>query len=513
MGMIGAFPSSLPLAKILDETSAILGRLAGRKGKTFTEADLPKPAPAAAGTIQVVEYPYASASNPGPVMYAWPATRNLDDTEHTLMALFLDSLAGDESTPLYKKLIDGKTRVMDLGASGVWSYTTSDEGQPVYIGLSGVKSDKLDDKTIGDVRTLITGEMQRIASLPDGDPELVAFVDKVKSRVIDARRRYAKFLDTPPGFGIRRTGSAWDDLLVDLNRRGGFKKSLTMRPALAAIEQILAANGNPFKDRIAQWGLTATPFAVAAKPSPARRAQLDAERKSRIDAELAQLQSQYGTKDAPSTLARYAQDYDAETKKLEDTQKAAELPPLVDSPPMTLDDGLDYKQTKVGDVTAFNATFESMASARVALSMNVRGEVADGDMLYLAALPTLLDGSGIIENGKPVPADEMRERMRKEILGVSIYYGANPRTGRIELGVAGSGNGANETKLAIGWMKRLMLSPDWRIENLPRLRDLVDQSVTGLREAMLGAEEGWVDDPRDAWRHQDQLEYLHTSSF
>ncbi len=524
MGMIGAFPSTLPLASVLDETGKILGKLAGRKGKIYSEDELPKPAPATAGMIQVVDYPYASNKNPSPWMFAWPVTRQLDDTEHTLMAMFLDTLAGDESTPLYKKLIDRKTREIETGASGVWSYTTTDLGQPVYIGLSGVsaslrsfhpatKTVKYDDELVGRVRTLVMTEMQRIAKLPDGDAELVAFVDKVKSRVIDMRRRYSKFLDTPPGFGIRGTSAGWNDHLVELNHSKGFKKSLTLRPALAAIDRILAGKTNPFRARLAKWGLSDTPFAIAASPSPELREKLDAGRKQRIDAELARLQKQYATKDTQATLARYEKDYDAETKKLEGSQAAVELPPLVATPPMTLDDGLIYKTDTVAGVPRFVATFDSMASARVSISFDIRGVVAAEDQFLFGALPTLLDGAGIIENGKPIAADEMRERMRKEILGVSIYYSGNPRTGRLELGFAGSGNGAAETKLAIGWMRRLMLSPDWRIENQARLRDLIDQSLTSLRQAMLGAEEGWVDDPRDAWKRQSESEFLHTSSF
>jgi hypothetical protein len=513
MGMIGAFPSSLPLAKVLDETGAILGQLAGRKGTIYSEADLPTPAPAPSGTIRIVDYPYASATNPGPIMYAWPATRDLDDTEQTLLGLFLDSFAGDESTLLYKKLVDSKTRVIDTGANGVWSYTTNDQGQPVYIGLAGVKSDKLDDKTIGEVRALIISELARLAALPDGDPELVAFVDMVKSRVIDTRRRLSKFLDTPPGFGIRGTGAGWNDFLHELSKSKGFAKSLTMRPALAEVEKILAAKGNPFRDRVRSWGLAELPFGIAARPSPALRADLDSQRKARIDGELARLQKQYGTKDTASTLGRYERDYDAETRRLEDSQKAVDLPPLVATPPMTLDDGLVYKSDDVDGVPRFTATFDSMASARVQLSFGVANLVPAREQVLLGALPTLLDGAGVIDDGVPVAADEMRERMRKEVLGLSIYYVDNPRTRRLELVLAGSGNGAGETKAAIAWMRRVMLAPDWRIENLPRLRDLIDQSVTSLRQAMLGAEEGWVEDPRDAWRRQDEAEYLRTSSF
>jgi len=517
MGMVGAFPSSMQLGDVLDHTSAILEKEAGRTGKVMTEADLPKPMPAAAGTLQVVDYPYADTTNPGPLMLVWPASRQLDETEHTLLSLFVDALAGDESTPLYKKLIDSKTRVMDLGASGVWSTASSDQGQPVYIGLSGVKSDKLDDKTIGEVRSLVLAELDRIAKLPDGDPELLAFDARIHTRVIDMRRQLAKFLDTPPGFGFRGTGSGWIDHLHELSKTKGFKKSLTLRPELAAIDKLVSGRANPWRERLKAWGLTEAPYGLAARPSPDLRKQLDKERDQRIADELARLQKQYATKDAASTLARYAQDYDAETAKLEATAKSVELPPLVETPPMTLDDGLQYAQTKIGSVPGLVATFDSMASARVQLVFGLGAVATPDDELWLAALPMLLSDAGVIENGRPIAAAEMKDRLRKEILELSVYYSSNLRTGRAELVLAGAGNGAAETKVALAWMRRVMTAPDWRVDNLPRLRDLIDQQLTGLRQRMLGAEEGWVDDPRDAWWQQQTqrlpLEYLHTQSF
>jgi hypothetical protein len=442
------------------------------------------------------------------MMFAWPAARDLDDTERTLLGLFLDAFAGDESTTLYKKLIDSKTRTLDVGASAVWSYVSTNQGQPVYIGLSGVKSDKLDDKTIGDVRALIAAEMDRIAKLPDGDPELVAFDARVQSRVIDLRRRLSKFLDSPPGFGIRGTGPEWNNHLHQLSKSKGFKKSLTLRPALAKVDEILAGKTNPWRDRIKAWGLSETPFGIAAKPSPDLRAKIDNDRTKRNEVELARLQKQYAGKDA---LVEYAKEYDAETKKLEESQAATELPPLVGTPPMTLDDGLIYATDTFNHVSRFVATFDSMVSARVQLAFRV-DSVPVENQVFLAALPMMLSDAGIIENGTPIPADEMKERQRKEILELSIYYVDNPKTGRIELVASGSGNGAGETKAAIGWLRRVLTSPDWRPANLPRLRDLVDQRLTALRERMLGAEEGWVEDPRDAWRVQTTI-YGHTSSF
>src|SRR5215510_8463409 len=104
--------------------------------------------------------------------------------------------------------------------------------------VSGVKAQNLDAATIQKVRTLVTGELTRIANLPDNDKELVQLNQRVASRVVDLRRRLIKFLDSPPGFGFRNTGPEWLDHLRQLSKSGGFGKSLTLRPALTQIEKV-----------------------------------------------------------------------------------------------------------------------------------------------------------------------------------------------------------------------------------------------------------------------------------
>src|SRR3569623_2618942 len=139
-------------------------------------------------------------------------------------------------------------------------------------------------------------ELERSSKLPDGDPELVAVDQKIAARVGDTRRRLAKSLDTPPGCGFRGTGSGWSEHLHELSKTQGFMKSLTLRPELAAIEKLVSGSKNPWRERLAQWGLLQQPFGVASKPSPELRKQLDKERDQRLAAELARLQQQYGTK-------------------------------------------------------------------------------------------------------------------------------------------------------------------------------------------------------------------------
>lgn len=79
--------------------------------------------------------------------------------------------------------------------------------------------------------------------------------------------------------------------------------------------------------------------------------------------------------------------------------------------------------------------------------------------------------------------------------------------------VRGSGNDAAESERAVSWMKLVLQNPNWRVENLPRIRDVVDQQLSGLRRRMQGSEESWVSNPSDAYRYQDNPLYLSTFSF
>ena len=511
MGMVGAFPSGMGLGDVLDHTGRILDELGGRKGKVTTEADLPAPSGAARGTIEILDYPFASTANPGPMLLAWPATRSLGDTDRLLLALFLSSFAGDESTTLYKDFIDSKTRTIETGADAVYAFLSTEKGMPVYLGLGNVKPEHLTRADVEAVRAKVLVDLKRIAELPGGDPELVALNARVTSRIVQTRRDLAKLLNSPPRFGYRGTGSEWSDYLHLLEKTPGFEKSLTQKPALAEVEKILAGGGNPWHDRLAAWGLFDVPYGVAARPSPARLASDAKQRRDRIGAELKRLGAHYGTTTEGATLAKYQADYDAESKTIEDAGKSVHMPPFVDSPPETLDDDLQYATDRIGGVPALTARFDGMTSARVGLAFRV-DSVKQEDLPYLALLPALMSEAGIYEDGKAIPADQMKEQLRRQILGLDVDYDNDLRTGRVELVVEGAGNDLAEAKAALSWMGRVMFAPDWRQDNLARLRDIVDQALARYRQVMQGPEEYWVQGARDAYWRQGWPQLLHTDS-
>jgi Zn-dependent M16 (insulinase) family peptidase len=479
-----------------------------------TKAELPAPQMAETGKIQIVDYPHKNDQQPGSMAFVWPASLKLDTREIVLCELFLSNLAGDATTNLYKRFVDTKTREIETGAKSVYSFISDELGQPIYIGLNDVAPANMTAEKIALVRQKVLDELSRVASWKDGSAELAEFNARLRNRVIQERRSLSKFVNSPPGFGFRGTSAAWVSHIYRLGKSNEFRKSLTMKPELDFVEKLLASNQNFWREYLQKWKLTDTlPYAAAARPSPDLVKQEEADRQARVAAEVARLKAKYAVADDQEAIRRYKAEYDAETAQLEKLSKQSSGARFIESPPLSLDDQLDYKvQTLAGGVPLVTSTFDNMTSATTGLALRLDG-VPDAELVYLSILPALLTRVGVIKDGKPVSFEEMSELLRKEILSLNAYFSTNFATDRAELVVRGAGNDAQESQKAIEWMKLVLQSPDWRPENLARIRDAVDQTLSGLRNRMQGSEESWVNNPADAYWRQDNPLLLTTASF
>jgi Zn-dependent M16 (insulinase) family peptidase len=168
MGMVSAFPKEMELGATLKRFDAILTRLepdaSSRLGTFKSPRDFPPARPEPAGTIRIVEYPDANAENASPLIFAWPADLTLDSRERLLAGLFVGALAGDQTSNLYKKLVDSTTREVSLGATNVFGYVNDDPGHSVIVGLTDVAPSHLTEAEIGAVRAKILDEIARVAS-------------------------------------------------------------------------------------------------------------------------------------------------------------------------------------------------------------------------------------------------------------------------------------------------------------------------------------------------------------
>jgi Zn-dependent M16 (insulinase) family peptidase len=516
MGTIAAFPKSAALDQVLARFDRILMKdvpVGGKPRPADDLAKLPRPQGDPEGAIRIYEYPHANDQQPSPLDIVWPANRELDAGEQLLAELFFANLAGDATTNLYKLFIDGRTRKMDIGARSVSAEVAEFGGYPIAISFTDVRPASMKDDNLRAIRALVVDEVKRIAAFADGSPELKEFNDRVMNRVVEAERQATKFIGTPPGFGFRGGNSRWVNLLLQLERSPGERKSLVLKPEFAQIRALLGTNRNFWREYLAKWNVTGvTPYVTGARPNPAVIAREDTERKARLDEETARLMKKYGVADAQEALARYAAEADAEFAAIE---KATKVPPtpFVKSPPMTLDDDLKYEATKLANgVPLVASRFDNMTGALTGIALRLDGVPRD-ELRFVSLLPPLLATVGVIENGRAVAYEEMRERLRKEILALTPSFSTNPRTGRVELVVRGSGIGLEESTRALDWMGLVLYSPDWRPENLARIRDVVDQQLAGLRNTVQRAEEHWVNDPANAYRMQRHPVYLAADSF
>ena len=516
MGSVVSLPKGDSVAAQLARFDEILNAVEPRPVamKAESEADFPAPKPAAAGSVTIVDFPYENDHQPSYVGLAWPANRKLSNRDSLLFELFFNSFAGDTTTNLYRLFVNGRTRKIETGATGVYAYVSEDQGYPVSIGFEEVAAASLTEDKVKEMRSVVMAELARIAALPDGSPELNDFNAQVRSRLIEQRRDLSKLVNSPPGFGARNTGSTWMDQLYRLNREPGFKKFVTEKPDIEAIDQMLSGTKNIWRDLLPQWHVTGTlPFGAAARPSPALLAKEQQDRIDRAAAEVKRLAAVYNLAGDQDVIKRYQADYDAETKKLDELARTASDRKFLDNPPMTLDDQLEYTESKVGGKVPLVASyFDNMTSATLSLALNL-ASVPEADLPLVSLLPELLSETGVIDNGKPVSYEEMQQMLRREILSLDAHFTNNPRTNRVELVVSGAGNDLAESRRAIEWMQLILRNPDWRVENLPRIRDLVEQFVGRVRTTMQGPEEYWVMNPVYAYWKQDNPLYLTTSSF
>ena len=515
MGTMVAFPKSVPMSEVLERTDAILAKVEKEPGKrpSTTATPFPQPQGAAPGSISIEEWPTRNDQQPSPLAFIWPATRmDLSAEELILLELFGETFAGDSTTNLYKLFVDSKTRVMDIGATGIFSNIERDQGHPVSFIIDNVAVANLTNEKIAEIRAKVMAELARIAALEDDSAELKELNERVLSRITETERQLANLVNTPPAWGARGTHSTWMDQLLLLERIDDFKKSVTLGPQIAAVRKKVASGKNIWRDALARWELTGvTPYAAAARPSPALLEREEAERVARAEAETQRLANHYAA-GAQEALQRYQQEQDAAAARIEEEAKKLTPPDFVKNPPMTLDEELQFRQAKVSGIPIVTSTVDNMSSATLAVALRA-DSVQGAQLRYLSLLPGMLTRVGVIENGKPVSYDEMSERLRKEIFRLDASFSTNPRTGRVELLVRGGGLGATETKRAIEWMSLVLHHPDWRTENLPRIRDYVNQTLSGLRNTMQGSEESWVNNPATAYRMQGSPAYLAADSF
>jgi Zn-dependent M16 (insulinase) family peptidase len=514
MGAIVSLPSSMTLGSVLGRMNNILVRL--NKGVTTSEhrmSQMPPPAPAKTGTISVLDFPAENANQPGSMVFAWQPDLNINMKEFLELNVFMSVFAGDATTNLYKTFVDSKTKNAGMGAQSVSAYVDDKQLHPVFVFLDGIEAENLTAQKAAFSRQLITDELQKIADYPDHSPALLAFNKRFENSLTSIVRTMAKFENSPPKFGFRNTGDDWYVQLQELNEIQGFRKSVGFKPQVEEIRKSLVEGTNIWKSEIAKWKLVSpVPYVLVAKANPALSAKAEAEKKQRAEAEVNRLKALYHLTGDQETIAFYKSVYDSNTTILEKLEQAHRVN-FIENPPLTLDDQLQYKQVLLMDkIPVTRSVFNNMTSATTGIALGLN-TVPEDKLVYLALLPELLTQTGYIKNGKPVSYEEMIQQIQQQILSLTSYYSTGLSNDRAELVVKASGNNEAEAITSVKWINDVLKYPYWKTENLPRIRDLVEQSLSDIRKKMQSPEEYWVWDPNTAYERQNKPLVLATSSF
>ena len=89
---------------------------------------------------------------------------------------------------------------------------------------------------------------------------LAEFNALVRGRLVEQKRQLSKLVNSPPGFGARSGSSAWMEQLYHLNREPGFRKAVTQKPDLDAIDKLLASGTNPWRAAGDETGAISCPI-------------------------------------------------------------------------------------------------------------------------------------------------------------------------------------------------------------------------------------------------------------
>jgi Zn-dependent M16 (insulinase) family peptidase len=520
MGIIIAIPDEIAPDDFLAKTSGIMARV-----QSFEESPekvgmrayhVPPPAPEGQpGEILIGGFPSENPQDPGHLLFGYPAQLDLSINDEFMLDVFLSTLASGQTSNLYRLLINSETKVIDIGGTSAWGYYNDDLGYPVYFGMSSVTSSEISGENVARVRDIIIEEMSRIAAFADGSEELAEFNERALAYLASSRKQLDEMFNGPPMFGFR-SGAAgrWYGVLSNIERAPEFRKSLVQKNQFEHAEQLLNGDKNIWADYVAAWKLTeSVPIAVAIKPD-AEMIRTEAQAKEeRLAAYTTQFKQKYDVDNDQEAIARYKEEFDATTAEVEALYASGDMPRFMDNPPMTLDPQLKYDVYEVvGSVPMVASTFDNMTSSTVGLAMGL-DVVPEDKLLYLPFLSSAMTDVGVIKDGETIKYDDMENRIRKEILALHAYTDYNPLTGRVEMVLRGRGANRAELETALGWMDAALFDPYLSEDNLPRLRDVVDQSLIGARNRMKGSEENWVQEPASGWRYQHNPLLLTANNF
>jgi len=527
--LIAALPGNYDPHRFLAELQTIMAKVepaavtalpgclpAKEKGETrcHTYTVLPTFEPVEGSPIAIGTFPSDNPNLPQSVYLFWKPRPLVNTPDQKLrLELLLEVVGGGETSLLYQDLIDEARRTVDCRATGVGSWFYDHPAGVPMILLSGLPTDKVEQRTLETVRGIVRERFAALGKAPDKSPAVLEVNTKALSQLSSWRRLLLKFIDSPPRFGFRGTGVSWHQHLRDLQPLEGFRKPVIMTEAYDRLQTELEAGKNVWREVVERHGLSETPVVSAVVPDKAMLEQQRQDKQERLKKALEEELRRSAKKDAQQALAAFAARFEQAGAAIEARNAAVERPGFLPDPPLTLDETIDWqRRTLAGTVDTVLAKFPSTPFTEVSLFFDLNG-LHETDELYLPVLPALLTALGVrLADGTLLDYAATEERWRSEIYRLDAGFSSNGRTGRLELQLQAGAAGTRELAAMLEWLRttlvRYRLDPDI----LPRLRTVLREQLQDLRQLFQQREEYWVNGAAAAYRYQHQPAYLAVES-
>ena len=460
---------------------------------------------------QIAIIPFASSGEgePGEVRFGWKPVQARSQTELKLLQLLLRALGDGEKSLLHKGLIDSTTQEFDSGATNVESLVFLGDSPwfpAEFIGFSGIPGNKLSIKKIQELRSSITATIQGIAQYEDHSPGLAAFNRLVLSYAKAWHRSQNVRLKSAPRFGFGYE-TDWKEYLEYLEMDPSFVRSISDEPSWKAVEKRMHSGENIWRDLIVHFKLLDVPYATASLPSPQLMRHEEDERQKRIADKLKELMNRYRTRSEEDALNRFEQEENAKTKEID--QIAARVPraSFTDSPPLTADDDIRYRQFQIHGVPTTAAFFPHAPTIDLGLSFDLR-KVPRKYHKYLPIFPRCLDSIGLKSNGQITSYSDFRAQVQSELNDLLVNYDLNPVSHRAELRIQASTLTPTELRRALQLIERMFTLNNLDVGNLDRLRDVVERRRWEDDSFDKGDDDNWFVNPSRAFRYQNDPLYL-----
>jgi predicted Zn-dependent peptidase len=512
MAMVAVLPLDWSAAEFLAELDALFTRL-DPSPAARAYARMPAPHPAATGRVRLGKFSSDDRDLPQSVVLAWKPLDGLLPEERFRIELLLQVLAGGETSLLHRDLVDGKTRKLRTGATGVATYL--DEGPLPYptVIVGGLPAASVSVALLGKLREAVTERVRWLAERPAGDPALRPIAAQARALVIATRRSVLKALDDVPSFGDRsNNGAGWHRYLDDLDGTPGFRKPLMPEASFRRMLADLEGGANPWQAIAARAGLLGSPYASGVRADPAAPGRERRARERRLATRLGESKQRLGTGDAQAALRRLKEESEAAVAAIEARDRQLPRPAFLADPPMTLDDAPFERGTLAGGVPVVRALFPSTVFTDLSVAFDLNG-VAPAERALLPMLIAAVDAVGVTtREGEVLDYAATEDRVRATTGGVWARFRTNPTTRRMELGWSAAASSPEEIDAALAWLESFLLRPRLDPSTRERLVDLARAHVQSGRNIFQAPEEGWITSVGAALVYQDRPIYLAVSS-